>query len=278
VTSVRERLEAHAEACREATAAGHSRPDWAGGHLRDAELCQANLRGANLRGADLRFANLLGANLLGVDLRGANLRGADLRGADLRGADLRDADLCQANLRGANLRGANLRGASLRFADLREADLREADLRFADLRDASLRHADLGDANLHRADLRGANLRGANLGHADLGDADLGGAAGADEVPRAPVAGLAAAVLRQITEHPETWDQEVWHSDCGTAHCCAGWAVVLAGGAGPRAEARLGTGAAAALLLGGVRHPFGEADRERVIPWLQARVAEEAEQ
>ena len=39
-----------------------------------------------------------------------------------------------------------------------------------------------------------------------------------------------------------------WHSDCGTAHCRAGWAVVLAGEAGRALERRYGTPAAAAMI------------------------------
>lgn len=34
-------------------------------------------------------------------------------------------------------------------------------------------------------------------------------------------------VLAQIEAHPETWDQTKWH--CGTKHCIAGWAQILAG-------------------------------------------------
>jgi hypothetical protein len=66
-----------------------------------------------------------------------------------------------------------------------------------------------------------------------------------------------------------------WHSDCGTKHCFAGWAVTLAGEAGKAAEGRLETAPAARLLLGGSDHPFDEEDGGRVIPWLEARVAEE---
>lgn len=36
-------------------------------------------------------------------------------------------------------------------------------------------------------------------------------------------------VLDQIRNHPETWKQEVWHTQCGTKHCVAGWAQVLSG-------------------------------------------------
>jgi len=240
--SVRERLEAHAEACREALRRGDPRPGL------PSDLCYAYLSGAYLSGADLRGAYLRGAYLCDADLRGAYLSVADLRGADLCRADLSGAYLGGAYLRGAYLSGAYLSGAYLSGADLRGAYL------------------------------RGAYLSGADLRGADLYGADLTDAVGVDDAPRAPIPGLAARVLRQITEHPESWRQEVWHSDCGTAHCCAGWAVTLAGEAGKLAEARMGTASAARLLLGGDGHPFGEDDRKSVIPWLQARVAEEAGQ
>lgn len=29
--------------------------------------------------------------------------------------------------------------------------------------------------------------------------------------------------LNNILNHLEMWDQEVWHSECGTRHCFAGW-------------------------------------------------------
>lgn len=40
---------------------------------------------------------------------------------------------------------------------------------------------------------------------------------------------LIQRVLAQIEARPETWDQSIWHTDCGTAHCFAGWAQVLEG-------------------------------------------------
>ena len=42
---------------------------------------------------------------------------------------------------------------------------------------------------------------------------------------------LAEAVLKQITEHPETHRQSAWgiKISCGTAHCISGWSAVLAG-------------------------------------------------
>jgi len=177
-----------------------------------------------------------------------------------------DADLRDADLRGADLTRADLRGADLRGADLRDADLTCADLTCADLRYTNLSGADLTCAGLTRANLSGADLR-----YTNLRGADLTGTTGVDDIPRAPIPGLAAAVLQQITEHPETWVQAEWH--CDTGHCCAGWAVVLAGEVGNAAEQRLGTPAAARLLLGGEGHPFGADDARLVIPWLRERAA-----
>jgi hypothetical protein len=175
-----------------------------------------------------------------------------------------------AALRGADLRDADLRGANLRWAFLAEANLWRADLEGADLRGAELMGALLGRADLLGADLRGADLRGA-----DLRDAHLRGAIGIDEVPRAPVPGLAARVLEQITGHLESLDMRSWHSDCGTKHCFAGWAVTLAGEAGKAAEKRLDTASAARFLLGGSEHPFESHEGDEVIPWLEARVKDE---
>jgi hypothetical protein len=38
---------------------------------------------------------------------------------------------------------------------------------------------------------------------------------------------LLAEAYNQILLHPETHNQEVWHSDCGTSHCLYGWVEVL---------------------------------------------------
>jgi hypothetical protein len=45
-------------------------------------------------------------------------------------------------------------------------------------------------------------------------------------------------VIAQIKAHPETWDQSVWHSSCGTKHCYAGWAQILGGGQANEGTAR----------------------------------------
>lgn len=36
-------------------------------------------------------------------------------------------------------------------------------------------------------------------------------------------------VLDAINDYPEGYDQSCWHSECGTTHCFAGWAQILAG-------------------------------------------------
>jgi hypothetical protein len=82
---------------------------------------------------DLSEANLFGTRLFGAHLREANLCGADLRGAILFGTRLFGAYLREANLRGANLRWAYLREANLDGADLRGAILMRTDLTGANL-------------------------------------------------------------------------------------------------------------------------------------------------
>jgi len=102
------RLEAHAQDCREALAAGRARPtlpvdlrDLREAYLRGVNLSEAYLSGVNLSGADLSEVNLSEANL-----RGVNLSGADLSEANLRGVNLYEADLYCVNLSGADLREA----------------------------------------------------------------------------------------------------------------------------------------------------------------------------
>lgn len=187
------------------------------------------------------------------------------------GISLADARLVGANLAGANLAGANLDGANLRAADLRSADLAGALLDgalFANaiLDGANFAGADLTGAHLDGADLDGADLTGAKLAGAHLAGAHLDGATG---LPDLAVPRLAERVLVQIEQHPETYDQAMWHSECGTRHCAAGWAVRLAG-VPADVERRLGTGHAATLALGlplGTWCPWGADDDP--IPWLR---------
>jgi len=91
------------------------------------------------------------------------------------------------------------------------------------------------------------------------------------------VPGLVARVLEGVRRHPDPLYMDYCRRNigCETRHCFSWRAVKLAGEAGKAAEERLGTTSAAALLLGGSDHPFGTAYREKVIPWLEARVKEE---
>jgi hypothetical protein len=203
--------------------------------------------------------------------RRASLIDHDLGGHSFTDADMRGALLDGANLTGAVLGWANFTGATLTRAVLTKAVLRGAVLRRVDLTGAKLRDAGLGDADMSWTILTRADLTRADLIGTDLRDAVLTDTVGIGDVPRTSVPDLAAAILRQIEEHPETWNQRLWHTN--TQHSCAGWAIVLAGPAGEAAERRLGTPQAAVLLLGGSGHPFGPDDDPR--PWLRARAATE---
>ena len=143
--------------------------------------------------------------------RGANLYGANLRGADLSGADLRGANLSEANLRGANLSGADLSGADLRWANLSEANL--------------------SWASLYGASLSGANLSG-TIGLAKVSEHAI------DLLPRIADTVCADSSLLEMGKV---------HSDCGTAHCGAGW-VCTYDATAKALEPILGWNAAACLV------------------------------
>jgi hypothetical protein len=178
------------------------------------------------------------ANLSDANLSGANLSGANLSGANLSGANLSGANLSGANLSGANLSGANLSGANLRYANL-----------------------------------SGANLSGANLRYANLSDIDLRGANGL------PIAADAQQRLRAVASHvlahPQILQMKIWHSECGTTHCLAGWAIHQAGTLGEVLEKLHGSHMAGLLLLGANAAAHFYDSNDDAIAWLQS-VAQEA--
>ncbi|BAZ25757.1 pentapeptide repeat-containing protein [Kalymmatonema gypsitolerans NIES-4073] len=78
--------------------------------------------GVHLGQTDLSNAELIEANLAGVNLQEANLTGANLTGANLTGANLTSANLTSANLTGVNLSSVNLTNACLFQAILSQAN------------------------------------------------------------------------------------------------------------------------------------------------------------
>ena len=119
----------------------------------------------------------------------------------------------------------------------------------ASLTNADLTNADLSFAVLRGANLTGANLTGANLRGAALTNAVLTGAELPDGVPL--VTNIDAAILSAISEDASGLKMDRWH--CGTTHCRAGWAVILAGDAGVALERQIGTAAAGALIYAASR-------------------------
>jgi hypothetical protein len=160
---------------------------------------------------------------------------------------------------GLAVRWARKSDAVLRDAVLRDADLSDADLRGADLSGADLSGAVLSGADLRDAVLRGAVLRGADLSDADLSDADL---RGADWLPRIP--NIHQSIYNAAREEGAL-DMASWHRNgyCGTTHCRAGWAVVLAGEGGRVLEGIYGTNAAAALI-----YQASDSKLERIPNWI----------
>jgi hypothetical protein len=157
---------------------------------------------------------------------------------------------------GLVVRWARKNGADLSGADLRCADLRDADLSAADLRDADLSGADLRDAVLSCADLRDADLRGAVLRGADLSCADW--------IPK--IENIHQRIFDAASAEGALY-MGSWHhgGDCGTTHCRAGWAVVLAGPGGRVLEGVYGTGTAAALI-----YQASDPKLERIPNWIDS--------
>jgi hypothetical protein len=136
----------------------------------------------------------------------------------------------------------------------------------ADLRGAVLSGADLSDADLRGADLSDADLRGAVLSGADLRDAVLRGAvlSGADWIPK--IENIHQRIFDAASAEGAL-DMGSWHRGgyCGTTHCRAGWAVVLAGPGGRVLEGVYGTGTAAALI-----YQASDPKLERIPNWIDS--------
>jgi uncharacterized low-complexity protein len=148
-----------------------------------------------------------------------------------------------------------------------------ANLSDANLSGANLSHANLRYANLSGANLRYANLSHANLSHANLSDANLSGANGL------PIAADAQQRLRAVASHvlahPQILQMKIWHSECGTTHCLAGWAIHQAGTLGEVLEKLHGSHMAGLLLLGANAAAHFYDSNDDAIAWLQS-VAQEA--
>jgi hypothetical protein len=140
------------------------------------------------------------------------------------------------------VRKARASGADLRGAVLSDADLRGADLRGADLSDAVLRGAVLSDADLRGAVLRGAKgIDAATLSVTPLTDAeraDMYAKRAAQYRARHPEVPFVENLDRQMLESIACgkWGLDMAHWHCGTTHCRAGGAIVLAGERGAELE------------------------------------------
>ena len=200
--------------------------------LERAVKAGANLARANLAGADLGGANLARAYLAGAYLAGAYLAGADLAGANLADANLADAYLAGANLAGANLARAYLAGATGLPPHVPLADPPEPYVR-------PTTPAQILAAQRERA----RRFR--------------------ERHPEVPVVEHLDAKILDACQGGALLDMSTWH--CGTTHCRAGFATVLAGEAGATLEREHGTQYAATLIYrastGRVPHFFATKKR-----------------
>jgi len=91
-----------------------------------------------------------------------------------------------------------------------------------------------------------ANLSGANL-------------SGANWIPE--IKDIHKSVY-QAASAKDALDMSTWHNECGTAHCRAGWVIMLAGEGGKVMEGIMGASAAAALI-----YAKNDPSMERVPDW-----------
>ena len=130
------------------------------------------------------------------------------------------------------MRCLNFKSRVLCGFDFSESDLRGADFRGADLRGSNFKNSDLREAQFDRCILRPAGFDGV----------DLRGVKGFPEIEPFDIDG---AVWNAVNKHE--FDMLDWHSECGSVHCWAGWAVTLHP-QGVDLERKFGTSVAAALI------------------------------
>ena len=109
---------------------------------------------------------------------------------------------------------------------------------------------------------------------------DVGGVSGpgdytkGDYMSQVPVVDDHDRRLRELAQvvlaSPDHLQMESWHSDCGTSHCIAGWAIHLAGEEGARLEALNGSEIAGYILLGPEADGYFYSRKEDAIAWLQS--------
>ena len=75
------------------------------------------------------------------------------------------------------------------------------------------------------------------------------------ELPIPVIPNIHKLVYEAVLSSPEKLRMGEWHSQCGTAHCRAGWIVAIAGDQGTDLEESLGTAHAAALICQASGHP-----------------------
>jgi hypothetical protein len=210
---------------------------------------------------------------------GADLAGADLAGAYLAGANLAGANLADAYLAGADLAGAYLAGADLAGADLTDASLARANLADAYLADAYLADARRIPSGVTATDPPTPYVRPTPEGRA----ARLAQRAKEyrERNPTVPVVEqLDAKILAVITDGRGNLEMSDWHHGdaCGTTHCRAGWAIVLAGPEGAALERQHGPEEAGRRIYlastGRVPHFF--ASNERALDDLKHCAAEQS--
>ena len=115
----------------------------------------------------------------------------------------------------------------------------------------------LSEANLSEANLSGANLRGADLSGANI------------DYQIQP--NLLKEIAETVIKTPESLQMNAWHSECGTAHCVAGWACAL-NPVAAKLEKELGTEIAGLLTLGPDVADHFYSDNDEALEYLKTAI------
>jgi len=197
--------------------------------------------------------------------RKRNLMNANFEDAWLTNADISDAYFSCAYLRYTSLNGATAVGTKFSNATLFNTYFTDANLERADFTSCTLDHCCLLHANLDRADfdncrfirttLRGLTLKNALRQHTTPQQHEL-----------------LLRIARHLRANPEFLVMDEWHSNCGTTHCLAGWAIAMSS-EGPTLEWFVGAENAGYYLLGAEALSHFYDSEDEVLDYLRGIVA-----
>jgi hypothetical protein len=162
----------------------------------------------------------------------ADFRGKYLRKANLTGRTLAEANFSKSSSYRANFTDANLTHIDFSEAIFSEANFSNAGIIKGNFAKSEFNNGNFTDACLHQANFADAYLFKVNFTNAYLVGANFAGANlalvfGVKFPPKNHE--MIAQIAKNVLSNPDVLDMDVYHSQCGTVHCIAGWCSVLCG-------------------------------------------------